>query len=81
MFMQIVLFQTTQFSMSTQFIFQKHFYFNLFSLVKVLIQSVQFSKSIDFVYTQLNVKTVLYLIIQFSISTISMSKTVSFQTI
>ena len=36
-FMQIVLFQTIQFSMSTQFNCQKHFYFNLFSLVQVQI--------------------------------------------
>ena len=33
-FMKIVLFQTIQFSMSTQFNCQKHFYFKLFSLVK-----------------------------------------------
>ena len=37
--------------------------------------------STDFVYEQLNVKTVLYYAIQFSVSTVSMSKTVSFQTI
>ena len=34
-----------------------------------------------FVYTQLNVKTVLFQTIQFSVSTISMKKTVPFQTI
>ena len=39
------------------------------------------SNSVDFVYTQLNVKTVLYITIQFSVSTVSMSKTVPFQTI
>ena len=33
-FMQIVLFQTIQYSMSTQFNCQKHFYFKLFSLFK-----------------------------------------------
>ena len=33
-FIQIVLFQTIQFSMSTQFNCQKHFYFKLLSLVK-----------------------------------------------
>ena len=33
-FMQIVLFQIIQFSMSTQFNCQKHFYFKLFSLFK-----------------------------------------------
>ena len=31
---QSVIFKTIQFSMSTQFTFQKHFYFKLFSLVK-----------------------------------------------
>ena len=35
-FIQIVLFQTIQFSMSTYFNSQKYFYFNLFSLVKQL---------------------------------------------
>ena len=38
-------------------------------------------KCTDFVYTQLNVKTVLYKTIQFSVSTVSMSKAVLFQTI
>ena len=37
---------------------------NLFQAIQfsqaVLIQLIQFSKSIDFVYTRLNVKTVLY---------------------
>ena len=47
----------------------------------VLIQTIQFSISMDFVYTQLNVKAVLYETIQFSVSTVSMSKTVPFQTI
>ena len=38
-------------------VYQKHFYFKLFNLVKtVLIQTIQFSISIDFVYTQLNGK-------------------------
>ena len=53
--MEIVLFQTIQFSISTQFNCQKHFYFEL----------IQFSICTDFVYTQLNVKTVLYQTIQF----------------
>ena len=35
----------------------------------VLFQTIQFSISIDFVYTQLNVKTILFQTIQFSIST------------
>ncbi len=39
------------------------------------------SNSANFVYTQLNVKTVLYITIQFSVSTVSVSKTVPFQTI
>ncbi len=47
----------------------------------ILIQTIQFSISIDFVHTQLNVKTVLFQTIQFSISTVSMLKTVLFQTI
>ena len=44
--------------MSTQFNCQKHFYFKLFSLLKQL-----------------------YITIQFSVSTVSMSKTVQFQII
>ena len=35
----------------------------------------------SFVYTQLNVKTDLFQIVQFSVSTLSTSKTVLFQTI
>ena len=76
--MKIVLFQTIQFSSSTQFNCQKHFYFKLFSLIKQLIQ---FSISTDFGYTQLNVKTVLYQTIQFSVSRVSILETVPFQTI
>ena len=41
---------------------------------KVLIQIIPFSINIVFVYTQLNVKTVLFQTIQFSVSTVSMSK-------
>ena len=37
--------------MNTQFICQKYFYFKQFSLVKILIQVIQFSICIDFVYT------------------------------
>ena len=49
-----VLFQTIQFSMNTQFNYQKHFYFKLFKFSQtVLIQQIQFSISIHFVYTQL----------------------------
>ena len=58
--MQIILFQTIQFSMSSQFNCQKPFYFKLFSFVKLLIQAIQFSISTDFVSSQLHVKIVLY---------------------
>ena len=68
--------------MSTQFNCQKTFLFQAIQFSQtVLIQTIHFSISIDFVYTQLNVKTVLYITIQFSVSTVSMSKTVPFQTI
>ena len=43
-----------------------------------MIQLIQFSISTDFVYTQLNVK--IYEI-HFSVSTVSISKTIPFQTI
>ena len=47
----------------------------------VLFQTIQFSIRKVFVYTQLNVKTVQFSIIQFRGSTVSMSKTFVFQTI
>ncbi len=55
----------------------------------LLFQAVQFIQtvliqlgiSIGFVYTLLNVKTVLFQTIQFSVSTVSKSKTVPFQII
>ena len=47
----------------------------------VPIQTIQFSISMDFVYIELNVKTVLFQTIQLSVSTVSMSKIVPFQTI
>ena len=47
----------------------------------VLIHPIQFRISIVFVHTQLNVKTVLFQTIQFRVSTVSMSKTILFQTI
>ena len=47
----------------------------------ILIQAIHFSKSIDFVYTQLNVKKLLSQTIQFSVSTLSMSRTVPLQTV
>ena len=53
--MQIDLLQTIQFRMSTQFNCQKHLQFSQ----EVLIQLIQFSISTDFVYTRLNVKTVI----------------------
>ena len=54
--------------MGTQFNRQKSFLFQaiLFSQ-KVLIQTIQFSIRIGFIHTQLNVKTVLFRIIQFSV--------------
>ena len=79
--MQIVLFQTIQFSMSTQFNCQTttKILFQAFQFVQtILIQLIQFSIGTDFVYTQLNVKTVLFRTIQFSIRTVTVSKTVLF---
>ena len=47
--------------MSTQFYCQKYFLFQAIQFSQtVLIQTIQFSISTDLVYTQLNVKTVLY---------------------
>ena len=58
-FMQIVLFQTIQFSMGTQCV--KTFLFKAIQFIQtIIIQLIQFSISTDFVYTQLNVKTALY---------------------
>ena len=71
-FRQIVLFQTIRFNITVKFNCLKHFYFKLFSLVKLLIQAVQFSISIGFV------KTDLFQTIQFSVGTVSISKTVLF---
>ena len=64
--MKIVLFQTIQFRISTQFkckysLSVKTFLFQAIQFSQaVLIQLIQFSISTDFVYTQFNVKTVLY---------------------
>ena len=64
--MQIVLFQTIQFWLSTQFkckysLIVKKILFQAIQFSQaVLIQLIQFSISTDFVYSQLNVKTVLY---------------------
>ena len=46
-----------------------------------LIQTIQFSIRIVFVYTQLNVKAVVFETIQFSLNTVSMSKIVLVQAI
>ena len=60
-----VQFQTIQFSISTHFkcknsLIIKTFLFRAIQLSQaILIQLIQFSISTDFVYTQLNVKTVL----------------------
>ena len=74
--MKIILFQTIQFRISMQFNCKYSLIVKTF-----LFQAIQFSQavliqfiSIDFVYTQLNVKTVLYQTNHFSISTVSKSK-------
>ena len=49
--------------MKVQFNYEKHFYLELLAIQfsqAVIIQLIQFSISTDFVYTQLNIKTVLY---------------------
>ena len=47
--------------MSKQFNCPKHFLFQAIQFSQtVRIQTIQFSISIDFVYTQLNIKTVIY---------------------
>ena len=55
--------------MSTQFNYQKHFYFKLFSLFKQLYITIQFSVSTASMW-----KTVQFQTIQFSISTQFKSK-------
>ena len=71
--MKIVLFQTIQFSISTQFKYEKHFYFKLFSLVKQFYSQMSkqfYIKQKSLVYVQFQCqKTVPFQIIQFSIST------------
>ena len=85
--MKIILFQTIQFSISMHFkckysLIEKTFLFQAIRFSQaVLIQLIQFSISTDFIYPQLNVKTVLYYTIQVSVSTFSISKTIPFQTI
>ena len=61
--MKIVLFQTIQFRISTQFkckynLIVKTFLFQVIQSIQT--ELIQFSISIDLIYTQLNVKTVLY---------------------
>ena len=64
--MKIVIFQTVQFSISIKFkskysLIVKNISIQTFQFSQaVLIQLIQFSISADFVYTQLNVKTLLY---------------------
>ena len=64
--MNIVLFQTIQFRISTQFksnysLIVKTFLFQAIQFSQaVLIQLIQFNISTDFIYTQVNVNTVLY---------------------
>ena len=61
LYKQTVLFQTIQFSISTQFDLSKTLLFQVIQFIQtVLIQTIHFSISIDFVFTLLNVKTVLY---------------------
>ena len=66
LYKQSVVFQIIQSSMNTQFI-------KNISISNYLVYSNS-SNSVNFVYTQLNVKTILYIKIQFSLSTVSMSK-------
>ena len=77
-FLQIVLFQTIRYTVQLLNIFLLQ---SIKFIQTVLIRVIQFSINTDFVYTQSNVKTVLYWTIQFSVSRVSMSKTVPFQTI
>ena len=64
--MKIVLLQTIQFSISTQFkckysLIRKTFLFQAIQFSQaVIIQLIQFSIRTDFVYRQLNAKTILY---------------------
>ena len=67
--------------MSKQFNSQT-FSFQVIQFIQtVLIQLIQSSISIDFVYTQLNAKIVLYKTILLSVSTVSMSKTLPFKAV
>ena len=75
LYLQAVLYRTIQFSLRTQFKCQKQLYLNLFSLINEVkcIQVLQCItnnsiKHQSFIYSQLNIKTILFQIIQFSIS-------------
>ena len=58
----------------------KTFLFQAIQFIQtVLIQLIQFRISTDFVYTQLNVKTVRYQTIQFFVSTVSSQKQFPFK--
>ena len=71
-----VQFQINQFNISTQFKCKDNLIVKnkSFSSYSALLQLIQFSKSTDFVYTKLHVKTVPCQTIQFSVNTVSMSK-------
>ena len=74
---KIAQFKTIQFSKSTQFkcLIVKAFLFRAIQFSQaILLQLIQFSKSADFVYIQIHVRTVLCQAIQFSVNTVSMSK-------
>ena len=60
--------------MEVQFNREKHLFLAIQLSQAVLIQTIQFSISTDFVCTLLNVKTVLCRTIQFNVNTVSMSK-------
>ena len=88
LYKQTVLFQTIQFSVSTNYkckylvYLSKTFLFQAIQFSQtVLIQTILFSIGVLFVHTKLNVKTLLSQAIQFSVNTVSMTKTVLFQNI
>ena len=60
-FMQKVLFQTIHLSMTTQLNCQKTFLFQAIQFSQTVLNLLnQFSVGTDFIYPQLNVKTVMY---------------------
>ncbi len=70
-FMQIVLFQTIQFNISTQFNFQKHFHFKLFKQLYVIIQlniSTQFKCKYSLILNNVSISSYSVYSIHFSIS-------------